>query len=534
MTDPLDTAFSEQPLPATAVPAPPRSTSQWGRVRIVAAWVVILVLVTLIAVVQYLSEGRRDQITHEDQEGKDPVGLVNAQLQGRYLVGMRTFLAGSGAAAQKEDVERQVETINTGPVDQRLRYVVLVGELVGAHRAVEEIDRLKQRMAKQQVEPTPTQTQLLHILHRLYADYGNLRLDAPGVTAAERDLLRKELGWFGDLALAPHGLPEAAPQALAAAAGGPAAVVATQAKTPDPKAREAALAPATRTFLTAFGAVGVVLLATGAGFVLLIVMGILWLRGGISGGLYLGTRRGSVYAETFALWLLLFMALQVAVVFAPDGWRLPAALGADLLSLTALGWPVLRGVPWRHLIYEVGLFPGRQPPLEPVYGVVGYLMMLPIILGVALVTFVLMALQKFLEGVGNPHDSFQPIGGPSHPAVELVVFGDVWQRILVFVLAAVMAPLIEEIMFRGVLYRHLRELSAGWQRWLSVVFSAVVMSFLFAVIHPQGLALVPVLMTLSFALTLVREWRVTLVPGMVAHGLHNGFICAFTMLAIGS
>src|SRR4051812_23889875 len=100
MTEPLDTAFSEQPLPATAVPAPPPRASRWGGALTALAWTVILVLVTLIAVLQYLSAGRRDQVTHEDQGGKDPVGLVNVQMQGRYLVGMRAFLTGAAAAQQ--------------------------------------------------------------------------------------------------------------------------------------------------------------------------------------------------------------------------------------------------------------------------------------------------------------------------------------------------------------------------------------------------------------------------------------------------
>ena len=53
-------------------------------------------------------------------------------------------------------------------------------------------------------------------------------------------------------------------------------------------------------------------------------------------------------------------------------------------------------------------------------------------------------------------------------------------------------------MFRGVLYRHLREASASW-RWLpSVIFSGTVSSFIFAIVHPQGIVAVPVLMALAY------------------------------------
>lgn len=76
-------------------------------------------------------------------------------------------------------------------------------------------------------------------------------------------------------------------------------------------------------------------------------------------------------------------------------------------------------------------------------------------------------------------------------------------------------------MFRGVLYRHLRAVSGGWHPVWSVLFSAVVVSFLFAVIHPQGILAVPVLMALALAFTLMREWRGTLLPSMIAHSINN-------------
>src|SRR5262245_2814271 len=131
---------------------------------------------------------------------------------------------------------------------------------------------------------------------------------------------------------------------------------------------------------------------------------------------------------------------------------------------------------------------------------------------------------------GGPLDQ---LTGPSHPAVFEVAQGDFWARLEVLVLACVAAPLVEETMFRGVLYRHLREgtcrLGSGW----SIVLSATVASFLFAAIHPQGLVAVPALMALAYAFTLAREWRGTLLPAMVAHGLNNAVVMTFTMFALG-
>ena len=92
---------------------------------------------------------------------------------------------------------------------------------------------------------------------------------------------------------------------------------------------------------------------------------------------------------------------------------------------------------------------------------------------------------------------------------------------MIFV-ACVLAPLVEEIMFRGALYQHLREIGPGLAKWASVAFSVLVSGFVFAAIHPQGWLGVPVLMSLATAFALSREWRGSVVPAMIAHGINNG------------
>jgi membrane protease YdiL (CAAX protease family) len=83
-----------------------------------------------------------------------------------------------------------------------------------------------------------------------------------------------------------------------------------------------------------------------------------------------------------------------------------------------------------------------------------------------------------------------------------------------------------------VLYRHLREASAAVGRAGSVLFSGTLLSFLFAVIHLQGVVFVPVLMALAFAFALAREWRGTLIPAMVAHGINNGMTTVILLLML--
>src|SRR5262249_21992145 len=126
-------------------------------------------------------------------------------------------------------------------------------------------------------------------------------------------------------------------------------------------------------------------------------------------------------------------------------------------------------------------------------------------------------------------DTFKTPGWPMHPVVPFLTHPSWALRLQVLFLAAVAAPIVEETMFRGVLYRHLREASAAWRRSVSVIFSAFVVSFVFAIIHPQGFVAVPLLMALAFGFTLAREWRGSLLAPMVAHGFNNAMILLFLM-----
>ena len=271
-----------------------------------------------------------------------------------------------------------------------------------------------------------------------------------------------------------------------------------------------------------------------AGFAALIVFLIFLIQGKLQQGIYTGSSHGSLYAETFALWMVLFLGLNVAANrFAPAGSGLWINGVAMLLSLLALIWPVLRGIPWQQVRWEVGLKLGKRPALEPALGLAGYAMAIPLFAVGVLMTLLLWRIQAGLQSPGAPTDEFSPTPLPSHPVIPYVTGGSAWDKVQVLLLATLIAPLAEETMFRGVLYRHLREASARLGASLSIFCSATLASFIFAVIHPQGLVAVPALMSLAYALTLLREWRGTLLPGIVMHGIHNGLLLLFAMLALG-
>jgi membrane protease YdiL (CAAX protease family) len=179
---------------------------------------------------------------------------------------------------------------------------------------------------------------------------------------------------------------------------------------------------------------------------------------------------------------------------------------------------------------DIGWTLGRNPVLEPAMGLACYILALPIVLIGVFLSFLLLAIRNQLgPGLEEALAQHQPI----HPIVEFIVHGSAADRLLIFIDACVLAPIVEETMFRGILYRHLRELSHGWSWFWSVVFSATVVSFIFAAIHPQGLLAVPVLMAVAYGFTIAREWRGSLLPSMVAHAVNNAVVVSFVMLVMG-
>ena len=240
---------------------------------------------------------------------------------------------------------------------------------------------------------------------------------------------------------------------------------------------------------------------------------------------------GGIYLETFAVWMGLFILFnQVLGMLEPAKESLYPVLFVFFFSLVALTWPLLRGVSWARLRADIGLTTGKNALEELTFGLLAYLMALPMMMLGVLFFFVIM----FFTGPAAPAAGaeFEPVSYPAHPIVEWLL-ADGGDFAAVVVLACVAAPIVEEIMFRGLLYRYLREASIQRGLFFSTLISALVSSFLFAAIHPQGLEAVPILMGLACGFCLVREWRVSLLPSMVAHGLNNYIALSMTRFVLG-
>jgi membrane protease YdiL (CAAX protease family) len=165
---------------------------------------------------------------------------------------------------------------------------------------------------------------------------------------------------------------------------------------------------------------------------------------------------------------------------------------------------------------DIGWTLGRAPLLEPACGWVCYLINMPLVVAGFLMTMILEKLSASLSQLGDGEPAT-----PTHPVLEQFANLDWANLLLLFVLLSVIAPLIEETMFRGFLHRHLRETFLPRRPLLAGVATALIVNRLFAAVHPQGLTFIPVLTALACGFSLAREWRGTLIPAMVAHGTNN-------------
>jgi membrane protease YdiL (CAAX protease family) len=222
--------------------------------------------------------------------------------------------------------------------------------------------------------------------------------------------------------------------------------------------------------------------------------------------------------------MLLFFALTVAASFVvqdhPDSQILVSSV-ASVLSLGALFWPALRGAPWNQVRRDTGLLLGDKPIREVFWGVVCYVSNIPVLVIGVTATLVLVQLYS---AVADQPGGLESTESPTHPVVQWAGSAGWMGRAQIFLLACVVAPIIEEVVFRGVLYRHLRESTRKWRAGASVAFSVGLTSLVFAVIHPQGLLATPALMAVATGLSLAREWRGSLVASMVMHATNNGLL----------
>lgn len=152
--------------------------------------------------------------------------------------------------------------------------------------------------------------------------------------------------------------------------------------------------------------------------------------------------------------------------------------------------------------YLFGGFKDRQLLKESFLGLISYITLLPVIVGLLLV----------LVYISNLC-SYEP---PPHPLVDMFMHEDQMPRWLLVAslgLACVGGPLIEEMFFRGFFYPAMR-------KYFGVLGAMGITSALFAGVHESLFSFLPIFL-LSCVLCYLYEKRNSLVPSIMLHMTHN-------------
>ena len=459
----------------------------------VVAWAVIVLIVGGILAIGTVRSAKRGAATrpvpHVATAGT-PAANVEVGLSGRMAVAMAT----TATAANKADLRATIDKAARLPAD-RLRAAVVARELDGPAAGLAAVDA-----AAPAVADDPRLRADADALHRLYAAD---RLDA--LSAADRASLAADLDYFGRLA---------ATQGNAAGDKGDvaAAAVTHQAVVRESRRTTFVLVGA-GVAVVGIGSIGLALLATA-----IVLFAVGTLRPAYRPAMAVADR--PVWLEAFALWLALFVIVEVGLAWLVGG-SLPIWAGELALTgvtATSVGWAAWRGrLDWAAVRRTLGWDGGRHGGVGGVLaevglGAAGYVAGLPVVAAGIGVTFLLTK----LSGVTASH----PIVTMFHPGMT------VREVAVLLAVAAVGAPVLEETMFRGALYAHLRARHAAW-------LSAGVVAVIFAGIHPQGWVGLPVLASIALVLAALREWRGSLVAPMTAHAINNGSIVMLMVLALG-
>lgn len=149
---------------------------------------------------------------------------------------------------------------------------------------------------------------------------------------------------------------------------------------------------------------------------------------------------------------------------------------------------------------------------------------LPRLAGLGLLGFLLeIPLSVALAEIGQV--LFSGLHPATHPAtVAVSTRHDPLTLIATLVMASIVAPFWEEIMFRGLLFPAISRVTSR------IVVGALLSSFFFGALHPQGLPLWMALMAVAGMSCALSYYTKSLVPSMVMHAAHNTTLILLTIL----
>lgn len=488
MTLPInDSPEPDEPYKATEVSLPDGGDAPGFAWNALLSWVVILtVCIGLFGLVGF------SQFMEKPNPNTSPSEMMAVNSQAKMMVGQMEFSGNPPAV--------QLDTMNQGALEQRYGIVLLKSELESpkaAEKLLREIDEL---VEEKEYEPSAAQKRLRKIIGTLLEHYQREQWDSSVVPNEEREFLVSHMGWVGRLALTPEG-------------------------SPNETGREQLLNQAMTSMYVSVGLCVFVAMGLAIGMGTLVTVIVLLARRRLTSHFFNGDRKSVIYLETFAIWMFLFAAAQFSVAAIRSQIKMETpwvgtALTLSIFfgSLLVLTWPVIRGLSFSQVRRDIG-WTARNPLKELGAGVMAYFALVPFIAVALAALAILMAIMAQAQG-----DSLASKGMGGHPIQDQIASGEFSVWIGVFLTACVAAPIVEETMFRGVFYRHLKDSSSHRPLWSSVLFACLINGLVFAAIHPQGLVGIPFLTLLAVGMSLARQWRDSLIASMTMHAINNGLI----------
>ncbi len=416
-----------------------------------------------------------------DEDAKTPVEKIRAAMIAGDLLGRAEAMERLKTVAKENGLEERVVT----------------GMVPGAAEGGPAVEQ-KESEAAEATEGILADSKALSPL--LIQDLGTLgaiyRGEAVTLTPEQRQGLEERHGWYGRLALV-EGLPDSDPAKEAVVGGGGALLA----------------------FCFALGAGFVLVFLTGIG--LLIFCGVRIMSKTVKWRFVPPAVGGSVYLETAAVFVLSFVLFKVVLggvlASATNASGPMRALGISVQWLLVLPvlWPLVRGVRFGEMRRAIGWHSGEGVLKEMGAGILAYLAGIPILLASALAAVVILFVWEMIkQGMGGT-----PSPPPQNPIIDLVGGKDPWTLISFFVLATMWAPIVEEAIFRGCVFRHSRSR-------VGAVLAGVVSAVVFGGMHGYAGPLLLPVTTLGFVFAMMREWRGSLIAPMTAHFLHNATVTA--------
>ncbi|MBX3408145.1 MAG: CPBP family intramembrane metalloprotease [Phycisphaeraceae bacterium] len=390
------------------------------------------------------------------------------------------------------------------PAHARLYAAILAADTLNPGEAEKRLDRLEL-----QLDPESPLVADVALLRRMYAaDAPPAAEIAAAMEPADREAFEQRHGLFARLALS-FGDDAAAARRDAASSG----------------------LTMLLTIMFFGGAAGLAILA---GFAVLIYFVILALQGrlrrrfvppgrsaGDAGG-DAGPGQG-VWLEMVSLFVggFLFIGLAGDLLGAAGvSWAGFLSLGLQWLLVLVIFWPVVRGMSWERWRGEIGWHSGRGVAREVGAGLLVYLACLPIYFFTAFLLVIAMLIWSALSGT----EPARPI--EDNKVFEIASSGNPVVLILIFMLASVWAPIVEESIFRGALYRRLR-------LGLPFIGAALISAALFSIMHGYAVVQLVLVGVLGLMFAIIREWRGSIIGAAAVHCVHNTVVFTFAVLLLG-